>query len=231
MKILRRKNQLPEPVNPSKPKAEVAVRESETSLAAFEYYYALGDSRSYTKVAQKFGQHKQTIFNWSKKFKWRERILDRNASFSGALKASTTAQMVDIRLEYSGYLNKMVREFFDFVEEERRGKAAELRAWRVRKRKHDTGQGPDPGTKPKLYTAIKSVADLERIIKIHLLMLAAPAPKKEEEEDKWKENELDALIRSDESIRELIAETWRRTHNIASLPGGKSQPPEKNDAE
>jgi len=38
-------------------------------------------------------------------------------------------------------------------------------------------------------------------------MLAAPAPKKEEEEDKWKENELDALIRSDESIRELIAET------------------------
>jgi len=62
-------------------------------------------------------------------------------------------------------------------------------------------------------------------------MLAAPAPKKEEEEDKWKENELDALIRSDESIRELIAETWRRTHNIASLPGGKSQPPEKNTAE
>lgn len=41
---------------------------------AFEYYISLGPTRTLKDVADKFGYSKQTIYNWSSRFNWKERV-------------------------------------------------------------------------------------------------------------------------------------------------------------
>ena len=71
--------------------AKIIKRETKEMQEAFEYYYSLGDKRSYEAVAKKFGKSPSTIYNWSKSFNWKERIklLDAKA------KAESEKQLVN----------------------------------------------------------------------------------------------------------------------------------------
>lgn len=51
-----------------------SAKESDRQLQAFEYYYGLGDLRTYGKVASFIGTSATSIRNWAEKFKWEERI-------------------------------------------------------------------------------------------------------------------------------------------------------------
>jgi hypothetical protein len=127
MDITRKRRPLPKPTEQKKPKLFTKLGETETTISAFEYYYLLGETRSYDKVAEKFKVNRLTIWRWAKKFDWRKRILDRNLAFSEKLQESTTTQLVGIHVEYGRMCNRMIREFMSFVEYERRERAAELR--------------------------------------------------------------------------------------------------------
>lgn len=61
-------------------------------MQAFEYYYGLGDKRSYPKVAKEFKVITQTIYNWSKALNWKKRVKTRDARI---------AEMVQDNLETS----------------------------------------------------------------------------------------------------------------------------------
>ena len=52
--------------------------EKEHNTQAFEAYYALGPKRSHSAVAKKLGVSVSTIKNWSRSFRWRERIAERD---------------------------------------------------------------------------------------------------------------------------------------------------------
>lgn len=51
-----------------------SAKESDRQLQAFEYYYGLGDLRTYGKVASFIGTSATSIRNWAEKFNWDERI-------------------------------------------------------------------------------------------------------------------------------------------------------------
>ncbi len=41
---------------------------------AFEYYYGLGEKRSYNKVAKEFNVSVSTVKLWGKSLRWKERL-------------------------------------------------------------------------------------------------------------------------------------------------------------
>jgi hypothetical protein len=49
---------------------------------AFETYYGLGLKRTYQAVADKIGVSSSTIKNWSRSFKWREQIRERDVAIT-----------------------------------------------------------------------------------------------------------------------------------------------------
>ena len=54
-------------------------QEQEHHKKAFEFYYSLGETRSYGKVAGKFGVSVQSIKLWGRQFNWRKRVNERDA--------------------------------------------------------------------------------------------------------------------------------------------------------
>ena len=70
---------------------KVIKHETPLMQKAFEYYYQLGESRTYEQVAEKFNKSPTTIYNWAKSFNWEERIkiLDAKA------KAESEKKLID----------------------------------------------------------------------------------------------------------------------------------------
>jgi transposase len=54
-------------------------QEQEHHKKAFEFYYSLGETRNYGKVARKFGVSVQSIKLWGQSFNWRKRVNERDA--------------------------------------------------------------------------------------------------------------------------------------------------------
>lgn len=61
---------------------------------AFEYYYKLGDKRSYPQVADKFTVSETSIKVWSANFDWKERIKKRDEQNALALAKRNDRQIV-----------------------------------------------------------------------------------------------------------------------------------------
>ena len=45
---------------------------------AFDYYYSLGDDRSYAKVAEQFNVTVCTVTKWAGSFSWQRRVVERD---------------------------------------------------------------------------------------------------------------------------------------------------------
>ena len=54
------------------------VREQAHQVRAFEYYYSLGESRSYDKVATEINVSPSTVKNWGRSFGWKQRLMERD---------------------------------------------------------------------------------------------------------------------------------------------------------
>lgn len=67
---------------------------------AFDYYYSLGENRSYETVAEKFGVSKNSVYNWSKYNHWRERIAKRDAENAKEIFKRTDEDIVDNLVQY-----------------------------------------------------------------------------------------------------------------------------------
>jgi hypothetical protein len=55
------------------------VKEQENHKKAFEFYYALGESRSYSLVAKECGVSIGAVKAWGRTFDWRRRVGERDA--------------------------------------------------------------------------------------------------------------------------------------------------------
>jgi len=54
-------------------------KEQEHHRKAFEYYYALGEKRSYPATAKKFGVSVSSVKLWGRSFGWKKRLKERDA--------------------------------------------------------------------------------------------------------------------------------------------------------
>ncbi len=61
------------------------MKEQEHQQKAFEFYYGLGEARSYKLVAQEFGVSLATVKMWGKAFGWREKCRERDAQAARAM--------------------------------------------------------------------------------------------------------------------------------------------------
>ncbi len=76
-------------------KTRLVHTEREHHKQAFETYYAFGLKRSHRAVASKLGVSVSTIKNWSRSFRWRERIAERDAQVARAVANRSINDEVD----------------------------------------------------------------------------------------------------------------------------------------
>jgi len=89
---------------------------------AFEYYYSLGDKRSYPQVALKFTVSKTSLKKWAKAFNWKERVGLRDIENAKSLEKKTNQTVVNTKADYraeiktqlgilKAMLNKVIQDF------------------------------------------------------------------------------------------------------------------------
>jgi hypothetical protein len=73
------------------------IKEQPHQVKAFEYYYSLGEHRSYDKVAAEFGVAVSTVKLWGSSFGWKEKIRDRNLEIARDVATRTLSSEVSRR--------------------------------------------------------------------------------------------------------------------------------------
>ena len=58
------------------------MKENEKHERAFEAYYAQGVKRSLSKVARELGVSRSAVRNWSRSFRWAERVAERDGAIA-----------------------------------------------------------------------------------------------------------------------------------------------------
>jgi transposase len=69
------------------------VNEQEHQKKAFEFYYGLGEGRSYKQVAREFGVSLGTVKVWGREFSWKRRVSERDAEVGRAIADQTLEDM------------------------------------------------------------------------------------------------------------------------------------------
>lgn len=73
---------------------------------AFEYYYALGVDRSYSKVALKYHKALSTVEKWGKAFEWKNKLEERDIE---KRKRATEQAIVEKELDHTQRNLKIIR--------------------------------------------------------------------------------------------------------------------------
>jgi len=89
------------------------MKETLRHKEAFEFYYVLGDSRSYMQVAQQFNVSKTSVAKWAKAFNWQERIEQRDIENSHRLAEKTDSIIVNEKANYRKIIKASI---FKYVE-------------------------------------------------------------------------------------------------------------------
>jgi hypothetical protein len=71
------------------------VNEQEHHKKAFEFYYGMGEGRSYGKVAQEFGVSLGAVKLWGRSFDWKRRVWARDGEVARALADENTKAGVE----------------------------------------------------------------------------------------------------------------------------------------
>ncbi len=77
--------------------ARTLVREQPHHEKAFEYYYSLGEKRSYEKVAREFSVSPSTVKLWGKSLRWKQRLKERDLQVAREVANRTIANEVSHR--------------------------------------------------------------------------------------------------------------------------------------
>jgi hypothetical protein len=119
------------------------MREKQKHIDAFDYFYQLGGAASAENcrlVAEKFQISERTFWNWYKKLGWKERVHLRNIDVGKRVEEKTNTTIADNKANYLSYVHKLFNDW---------------------KAKVDAGEVP---------VEIKSVSDVDKIVKLALLL-------------------------------------------------------------
>lgn len=78
---------------------------------AFEYYYSLGDKRNCSRVADEFQVSERTVYNWSKWFKWQERLQERDIKNADKLAEQTDETILNAKSKYIALIQDTLQEY------------------------------------------------------------------------------------------------------------------------
>lgn len=82
---------------------------------AFDFYYSLGDDRSYAKVAEQFNVSIGTVAKWAGSFSWQRRIVERDRKIALQMQRALDKQILEDKKSYrkiiQATINKYVENF------------------------------------------------------------------------------------------------------------------------
>jgi hypothetical protein len=119
------------------------MKEEQKHLDAFEEFFALGGVASDKNVRYLAGKcqvSERTIWRWYKNFGWKERAYLRNIEVNKEVEKETNSTLVANKAKYLSYVHKLFDD------------------WKI---KVDAGEVP---------VEIKSVSDVDKIVKLALLL-------------------------------------------------------------
>jgi len=71
--------------------------EKEHHKQAFQVYYSLGPTRSYSKVASEFGVSQSAVKSWGRSFGWQQRVFEQDAEVAREVANRTIGTEIDRR--------------------------------------------------------------------------------------------------------------------------------------
>lgn len=77
--------------------ARLLVKEQAHHIRAFEHYYALGEQRSYERVADECSVAASTVKLWARSFGWQERVRERDIEIAREVADRTVTGEIDRR--------------------------------------------------------------------------------------------------------------------------------------
>lgn len=122
------------------------MRETLQHKQAFDYYYTLGKDRNIIKVAQNFDVSRASVAKWSKAFEWQKRIKTRDKRIAKRVERITDTDIVKEKARYRAIIKATIAK----IVTEGKGGNFKLDIW------------PE------------NVSDLERLIKLDLLLMGEP---------------------------------------------------------
>ncbi len=82
------------------------------SAKAFELYYAMGDGRSIPPLAKQLDKKQAQLYNWSRKFYWKERILARDFIQTKELRLQATRDVTEMKSKFAERLRNTITSYF-----------------------------------------------------------------------------------------------------------------------
>lgn len=94
-----------------KPESIKRVRkETEAQKQAFDLYYSMGEKRSLEAVASGCGRSTRTIGEWSRRFGWKDRVVQREIE-DAANQGSVANSVIDAKAEYRKIIRALIAGF------------------------------------------------------------------------------------------------------------------------
>ena len=87
------------------------MKETLRHQEAFEYYYLLGNDRSYPQVASKFTVSLTSVKKWAKEFKWQQRVQDRDTKNAITLSAKTDFTIIEVKTKYLNLIGRTLSKY------------------------------------------------------------------------------------------------------------------------
>lgn len=81
--------------------------------SAFDYYYALGDDRSYDKVAKQFNVSVGSVTRWAGSFAWQRRVIERDHKIALQMQRETDRQILNDRKAYRNIIKASIETYVD----------------------------------------------------------------------------------------------------------------------
>lgn len=154
------------------------MKETLKHREAFEFYYGLGETRSYQKVADHYGISKTSVYKWAQEFNWNDRVTQRDIEISKKLEKKTNTTVINEKARYRTIIRTAISDFA--------------------KRLNDK------------EIVVDSVLDLERLIKLDLLLMGEETERTEGGVTVNNEYNITQQIQEDEESRELFKQLYRR---------------------
>lgn len=77
---------------------------------AFDYYYTLGEKRTYVSVADRIHVVSRTVERWSKAFNWKERVIQRDLEINRKTEEKTNKAIVNTKADYRAEIGRDLQE-------------------------------------------------------------------------------------------------------------------------
>ncbi len=88
-------------------------KENIKHLEAFDYYYGLGEERSYMQVSDKYGISMTTVGKWGKVFNWVQRVKDRDQANIQRRMDLTDEDIVAEKVQYRKIIKATIGKFLE----------------------------------------------------------------------------------------------------------------------